>query len=444
MMKKIMSILLIVFIIGTLAVSSTAAGKGVDRGKFKGSTKSFPVTLTIGNSSFDGKLSRMNNATDAEIEKAIKEALKEMEIDELDIGDAERLVEKVAKDEEFTDEDMKEIRDNLLKLAGLDTLADVIEYVTGGGDKSAGDLAGDYAMDQAKEKALDILMEGLGEGAGGVASTLFDTAVISSDQYEKDQEKWKNRAADAIAKRLLNDFNDKVKEKLEKQSDQRSKGWQLKIDTWASRNFTFYQTEGNLETCKVLIDLKKTDNDEDVGASGTYKGFVDITFDYELSAFDTGFLDWSMIHAALVDSYKSGWPGVKIDTSDEYEPSYVNRKLVNENYSIYLAVPTGKGMTTQTKMDVSSLNDSKMIAIKHKTIAQMNYSADKVVLNHNYAVTYSTDNDEKLSANAVGSGTLTTDGKPASLDSDYDFDVPWDKTIWEQWEKDKWLVITHK
>ena len=103
MMKKIMGILLIVFIIGTLAVSSIAAGKGVDRSKFKGSAKSFPVTLTIGNSSFDGKLSRMNNATDAEIEKAIKEALKEMEINELDIGDAERLVEKVAKDGEFTD-----------------------------------------------------------------------------------------------------------------------------------------------------------------------------------------------------------------------------------------------------------------------------------------------------------------------------------------------------
>ena len=443
MIKKITSILLIVMIIGTLAVSSTAAGKGVDRSKFKGSIKSYPVTLTIGNSSFDGKLSRLNNATDEEIEKAIKEALKEMEIDELDIGDAERLVEKVAKDEEFTDEDMKEIRDNLLELAGLDNLADVIEYVTGSGDKSAGDVAGDFAMDQAKDKALDILLGGVGEKAGGVASTVIDGVVVSADQYEKDQEKWKNRAADAIAKRLLNEFYDKVKEKLENKSDQRFKGWQLNIDTAASRNFTFYKAGGNLETCKVLIDLKKTDKEDDVGASGTYKGFVDITFDYELSAFDKGFLDWSMIQAALVDSYKAVWPGVSIETSDEYEPSYVNRKLVNENYSIYLAVPTGKGMTTNTRLDVSSLNDSKMIAINHKTMAQMNYSADHVVLNHNYAATYSTDNDEKLSANAVGTGTITSDGVPGSLDSDYDFNVPWDKTIWEQWEKDKWLAIKH-
>ena len=340
-------------------------------------------------------------------------------------------------------EDMKDIRDNLLKLAGLDTLADVIEYVSGGGDKSAGDLVGDYAMDQVKGKVLDILMEGAGEGAGGVVSTVFDTVVISSDQYEKDQEKWKNRAADAVAKRLLNEFYDKVKEKLQNQSDQRFKGWELKIDTWGSRNFTFYETEGNLETCKVLIDLKKTDKEEDVGASGTYTGFVDITFDYELSAFDKGFLDWSMINSALVGSYKTAWPGVKIDTSDEYTPTYVNRKLVNENYSIYLAVPTGKGMTTKTKMDVSSLNDSKMIAINHKTIAEMNYSADKVVLDHTVTVTYSADNDEKLSAAFVGSGTLTSDGVPGSLDASEKFEAPWDPAIWEQWEKDKWLVITH-
>ncbi len=432
----------------TIAISSSgqkissSTNKGVDRSKFKGKGNGYPVTLYIGNLSFNGSLSRMNTATDQEIEQAIKEALDEMGLNELDIGDAEKLVEQVASDEVFTDEDMKEVRDNILKLAGVDTFVDVMEYVLGGGDKSASDIALDAAMDKAKEKALEIALEGVGEGAGGVVSTLFDTAVISADQYAKDKEKWKNRAASALAQETLKEFYDKVNEKLGNRAGQRFKGWVLNIEDSASRNFTFYTIEGNLETWNVNVNLKKPDSGDTDGPSGTYTGIVQITVEYEMSAFDQNFKDWGInksgYHDAVYNSFQQ-IGNVDMKHTDDYLPTHLYRNLDSTDYSVYLPVPVGKGQTTKTKIDFSGFSDAKEINISHKLTTTANVSGGDFKIIHKYTVNYKSDGEEQINVSTV-SNTIVN-GESHTVEDRETLD--WDPGVWEQWEKEKWLEISY-
>lgn len=440
--------LVLLLLLFPLLQAFAAPGKGVNRERIKEQNLIYPATLSIGSMSFRGRISRMDKATDSEIEEAIKKALDEMGLTELEVGEAQALVEKVAKDEELTKEDVDAVMDNLFKLAGVDSLAELLKVMFGDSSKSFTEAMADYAADEVKGKALDWILEQIAEGGSevfSVATKLLDMVVISMDQYEKDQQKWKNRVDAANAERMLNEFYDKVNETLDNMQGMRSRGWSLQIEDTANRNFTFFGVEGNMETWTVNMLLKKFDTGDNVSASGTYTGIVSITVEYEMSEYDKGFKDWCINKSGFYDTYiaaVSAAGKLKLDASDDYEKTYIHRNLTGDNFSTSLSVPVAKGQSVRSQLSFSDFEDIKDIAIQHKITVLAKLSG-KVKMTHDYELQYSSENEEALSVNTTSNVTVTAGGKTITNTSTDKQKVKWDSSIWEQWEKEKWLEITY-
>lgn len=325
---------------------------------------------------------------------------------------------------------IQEYRDNLLKIAGVDTVADVIEYLTETGDKSASDIAGDYVLDAAREKAL----EGLVEGASGEAGRIIDTVVISSDQYEKDKEKWKNRAASAIAKRMVNDFYDGVEEKLYNINSIRFRGWELKIDDIAYRRFSWNGSEDNIETCNVWMCLKKADN-KLKDASGVYSGIVHIVFEYDMSGYD----------ASLKNDYLAVYFDnmVLSEVSDGGKPTTISRELDDSSFSINLQVPVQKGSVTTHQLDVSRFSDIKSISINREITLTAKGSMAGYSSDYHYVVTYSADSDKEILVQEVLSGNVSISSKTDEVYNTYNSTLTFDQSIWNSWKSSKDLSVLY-
>ena len=455
-MKKAytLAILILTFLL-LVPCPSTAAKKGIDRDRVKDQAQVYPVTLTIGGMSFRGTLSRMDKATDEEVEKAIKDALKEMGLTELEIAELQETVERVAQEEELTQEDIDRVLGNLMKLAGVDSVVDLIKSIGSANADAFADALEGYATDEAKGKALEWILEQAVEGAGdaaGVVTKLLDAAVISADQYDRDQQKWKDRVDAANAERKLNEFYFKVKDRLDGLRGMRSHGWALKIEDSASKNFTFFTTEGNLQIWTVNLLLKKFDTKQNPGPNGKYSGVVIFTVEYEMSPFDQGFEDWAINKSGMLDAQKAyfdkmkkvGISGYDVTyTPDDYDPTFIRRTLDGGDYSTSLSAPLSKGQSVRTRMDFTKFSDTKETTIRHSINVSFKTSG-KVKYDISGTFDYISQNEDCLKKNYKNSGTMTAQGKTLSgsvnnVSSNIDFD----SSLWEMWEKEKWLEITY-
>lgn len=421
------------------------AGKGVDRGKVKAQQLVYPATLTIGGMSFRGKVSRMDKLTDEEIEKIIKDALKDAKMTELEASEAQDTVDRVAKEEELTQEDIDRVMNNIMKLAGVDNVADLVRAVGSADADDFADSLGGYAADEAREKALAWLLEQAAEGAGdaaGAVTKILDMLLISADQYARDQQKWKDRVDAANAQRKLNELYDRIRELMDNAAGARSRGWSLQIVDSASRNFTFYDVAGNLETWTVLMILKKPDAGENVGASGKYTGSVSITVEYEMSVFDEGFRNSEYSGAKFFAESFKGAAGVFTVTIDEPKDEYVktriSRNLDSADFSLAVTVPSGSG-SVRTAVDFSGFKDDKQISIKHMVTLKSTMSSKRNNVETVHVLEFATENEEMLTRTAdYNASNLGVNANAAVTDT-----LNWDTAIWEQWEKEKWLEITH-
>jgi len=232
-----------------------AINTGVDRSKIKAPiSERYPVILRIGELSFEGKLAHMSEITGEDIEKAIEEVLKEVGKTEAEIGEAEALVKKVAKDNTFTKEDServgKEIREFILKQTGMDTPVEIIEHFLGINDRPLDEFLLDSMEGAAKDKAAQIL---LGE-LGGPVTDVVEGLMFLSEKYEQDKKKWKDRAEAVNSNRMLQDFYRRINNKIEKISKQRQQGWAVSMDQETdSRYFSFFGVPGNLEIWTIDI-----------------------------------------------------------------------------------------------------------------------------------------------------------------------------------------------
>lgn len=428
-----------------LLPAAARAGKGVDRGKVKTQQLVYPATLTIGGMSFRGQVSRMDKLTDEEIEKIIKDALKDAKMTELEVSEAQDTVDRVAKEEELTPEDVDRVMDNIMKLAGVDNVADVIRAI---GNTSAEDFAvslGGFAADEAKEKALAWILEQAEEGAGDAAgpiTKILDMILISADQYALDKQKWKDRVDAANAQRKLNKLYDYIKEMMDNAAGARSRGWSLWIKDTDRRNFTFYGVAGNLETWTVLMILKKPDAGEDVSAGGKYTGSVSIIVEYEMSVFDEGFKNSELSGAKFfAESFKSAAGNLTVTVDkpkDDYAKTKISRNLDSADFSLAVTVPSGSG-SVRTAVDFSGFKDDKQISIRHKVTLKSAMSGNGNNVKTVHVLEFATENEEKLTRTADYNATnLGVNANAAVSDT-----VAWDSAIWEQWEKEKWLEITH-
>ena len=445
-------ILIVLFIVPCITVS---AKKEVDRSKIEDSTKIYPVTLTIGSMSFRGTLSRMDKPTEEEIKQAIKDALKEMGLTELEISELQETVDRVAAEEELTQEDIDRVMQNLMKIAGVDNVVDLIKSVGSAEDGAILDALEGYGADEAYEKTLEWLLEQVAEGAGeaaGAVKKLLDTAMISADQYERDQQKWKNRVDAANAERTLKEFYFKAKDRADGMRGMRAHGWALKIEDSASKNFTFFTTEGNLQIWTVNLILKKYDTKQDNVPSGKYSGVVVISVEYEMSPFDQGFADWAINKSGMLDAQKTyfdkmkkmGVTGYDITYApDDYDPTYIHRILDDNDYSTSLTVPLSRGQNVKFLIDLSSLTDTKDTVIRH-SLSVKQTTTGKVVYDISGSFDYTSQNEDFLKKAFSSSNKMTAQGKTITgTVGPVSSNIGFDPSIWDQWDKEKWLEIIH-
>lgn len=454
-LRQVFSAFLSVVLI-TASSSCAFARSGIDYSRIRKQALVFPAKLTIGELTFQGTLSRMDKLTDAEFDKIVKDALKEEELTELELSEAMATVDRVAKAEVLTQEDVDRVMGNLMKLAGVDNIAALIKAVAGsGGDAFADSLEG-LAADEAKDKALEWVFEQAAEGAGeaaGVATKLLDAAIISADQYERDKKKWKDRVDAANAERKLQAFYERVNDRIDGLTGMRSHGWALNIADSDREQFTFFTTEGNLEIWTINMILKKHDIGDNTGPSGKYIGTVTFTVEYDMSPFDKGFEDWIINKTGMLEGMKDHFSGsaatsVGISGSDityapdAYDPTNIRRTLDNPDYTATLSVPASKGQRVRSRLDLAGFNDDKEINLRHKLVFTIKTSG-RVKYSTTHTVEYTTENEETLHRRVTDQTTITAGGHTSSGTSDTTQEQAWDPAIWAQWEKEKWLEITY-
>lgn len=418
--------------------------KGVDLNKIKKPVGSYPATLYIGNMSFGGKLSRMNNVSNKEIKQAIKEVLKEISkpnelITELKIGEAEALVERVAQEEKFTPEDMKEVRDNILKLVGgWDTYAKIYDLMRNEGE-SLEEIAIGAAGDAAQEKLLELMFK----EAGGNISKVVDGIFICADQYAEDKEKWKNRADALNAKRMLNDFYEKVNERIENKANSCQMGWSLAIEDTNRAYFSFYGIEGNCQTWNVRMLLKKKDEGKG-GPSGNYEGPIDIEVEYDMGPFDRGYLENLLSDMRENPQYCIAEKELSMKYTYEYSPTKITRRLQTCSTSINI-VSSNTNIISEP-IDFANFDDDKKIKLAHKLITTYENDSDDGCHYYFKKISYyKSNNEEKITVkDRIIEDYIICDGKKSLLEdpSNTDDYILWDTTIWEQWDKEKRLEIS--
>lgn len=453
-LRRVFSAFLSVVLIA--ASSCASALSGIDYSRIRKQALVYPVKLNIGELTFQGTLSRMDKLTDEEFYKVIADAIKGEGFTELELAEAMATVDRVAKAEVLTQEDIDRVMGNLMKLAGVDNIADLIKAVAGpDGDAFADSLQG-LAADEAKDKALEWVFEQAAEGAGeaaGIATKLLDAAIISADQHERDKKKWKDRVDAANAERRLQAFYERVNDLIDGLTGMRSHGWALNIVDSDREQFTFFTTAGNLEIWTINMILKKHDIGENTGPSGKYSGTVTFTVEYDMSPFDEGFEDWIINKTGMIKGMKehfSGSAAVSVGISgsdityapDAYDPTNIRRTLDSADYTATLTAPASKGQRVRSRLDFAGLTDIKEISLRHELVFTIKTSG-RVKYSTTHTVEFTAENEETLHRRITDKTTISAGGRTSSGTSDTSQEQAWDPAIWAQWDKDKWLEITY-
>lgn len=411
---------------------------GVDRSKIRITiSESYPVILRIGKLSFEGKLARLSHVTEKDINDAIEKTLKEVGKTEGEIGEAEALVKKVARDNTFTKEDServgKEIRKFIYKQTGCDTIVEIIEHIIGLNDRPVEDFILDTLEGAAKEKAATMILGKL----GGPVTQVIEGLMFLSEKYEQDKQKWKNRADAVNANRMLQDFYRRLNNNIEKIAKQRPQGWALTIEfATDSRYFSFFEIPGNLEIWEVFLHLKKFDKGNDINPTGLYTGEVNINIKYEMSKFDEG----------IQDKYQDWIEGLYKEVDQELgfkweyknEGSLTNISRILNTTDAFINVPRWSASDKNLKIpiDFTNVDDYKNIEINRKIERTLDHVYEGIRYQAKSNMTFKTENEEKiLYTYEPHYFRLISDGYTGTLpENKVTGEIPWDSSIWESWD----------
>jgi hypothetical protein len=192
------------------------------------------------------------------------------------------LVEELLEKLKFTKEDMDEIIKNWEKLLGVDIIADLLSGKLPNTD--AADMVNSL-IDAKNGKVAMNPKPGM-PGWG----TVVDGVFISFDEWEKDQQKYKDIIKLSQANERLSAYNSRVRGLIRDKLKEKG-GWRLEINSQDIKDLDFEGIPGSRQLWSAYIDLNKTDSDLTT-AGGTYKGRFEFVFDAELSTFDAKYDDY--------------------------------------------------------------------------------------------------------------------------------------------------------
>ena len=443
MKKRIISALITLILLVTTAVPVQGAStRGVDRSKIGfDSLESYPLIITVGELSFEGELARGAEATEEDIEKAIEKTLKEFGKTEAEIGEAETLVEKVARDDVFTAEDSrrvaKEIRHFIAKQTGTEILLETIEHIIDLNDRPLDEFILDTAEGAVRDKAIDLL---LGE-LGGSVTDVVEGLMFLSEKYEQDKQKWKNRAEAINAKRMLTNFYHKANVNLKNIAGEGRWNWRVSMDATDSRYFTFFGIPGNLEmwTFNISLDKKGKIRESDRGPFGLYTGTAEIKIKYEMSKFDEGiknkYQDW--IDGLYTDLNQE--LGLQWNYKNEGRKTEIERMIGSGDYNLYLSPQSADGVI----LDFDPFGDAKLVVIDRKIERSVDHTYDNARFQVKDTMTFWADGESDLQYSYEPQYfNITVDGKtlPAQyagvpMAQKVSGEVPWDSSVWNYWDK---------
>ncbi len=173
-------------------------------------------------------------------------------------------------------------------------------------------------------------------GLPGVG-TVIDGAFVSWDEFQKDQQKYKDIIALSQAKQRLRSYYAKVDQLIRDFISDKG-DWTLEINSQdVVEQMTFAGVDGNRQILTADIRLVKSDGSAG-NVTGTYTGHFKLRLDYDLTGFDKGYAQHGL--DVLNTGAERGGDRWGI-TTDEGPPSECYQVLEGEDYQVNLSLPAG-------------------------------------------------------------------------------------------------------
>lgn len=256
-----------------------AAGslEGVDYTRIGGTGSR--VTLTLGELTFEGQLSRGTMLSQREQDKIIKQTMNDLSITSGMLINAKSMLDAAHSLEGFN---IKDVGNAAMKLAGVDNFVDLYNHVMGAKDKTSAEIAADIAKGQLTDFAEDglediltnggrLALHGTGKFAFKLLFILPDLTEIGLDALAK-YENIKETVAAAVERQLLLDtFYDECGKRISEASGDRG-AWEIRFDKGSTQtyNCTFWGISGVMMQASLSGVLEQVSELD--GAAGQYRG----------------------------------------------------------------------------------------------------------------------------------------------------------------------------
>jgi DNA-directed RNA polymerase subunit F len=310
-MKRLICFLLVFSMFTVLLPATTFAVSPVDLSRVKFNTGSQPLVFSFGSVSMHGELRQYLPFTCEEIDKLVDQVLKRMAKTLWDIRLANEAVQKANKAREFTPEDAKRAREDIIKVlgaTGYGSAATVLDALNKYLSTNSWDELGRTATDQledsltgwVKDTAGDMLSNTpadvvkKGADIAGKAIAVLDVLIAMEEAQTRTKQKYTDLSKGADARIFLQEFyfrlNDLIQD-YKRRSDE--EGWHIAFERATAsdgRYFTFYGVPGNLQTWALDMTLYQRSTDQYGSAVGEYSGEFYMSVDHEMSNFNRNIL----------------------------------------------------------------------------------------------------------------------------------------------------------
>ncbi len=304
-MRKRLRCFLIAMVILTVAFPVEASAySNIDLSRVKFSSGSEKLVFQFDSVKIEGEVRQLVPFTKEEIDRIVKETLKETGLTELDIKEANTKVEKARRASEFTKEDLERIKENLLTTMDTTPAGDaatVLKVIDRYMKSTSWDDIGTASADLLEESMTDQVKDtasGFVDRAGemgknvnlayewmGKLTSIMNFCEMLADEQAHSRQKWQDIADGAEAKRLLNRFYEALQEKIDaykSKSDQA--GWSINFSqAMGMRTFTFFNVGNNHQYWYLDMTMKQKNTNEFGSIAGEYEGVYAIRATHDMT-----------------------------------------------------------------------------------------------------------------------------------------------------------------
>jgi hypothetical protein len=462
MRKKISCFLLAVAMLVIIYPAEARASSNIDLSRVKLSSGSKQLEFEFGGVKLEGEVRQKVPFTKAEIDRLVKEALKDAGLTELDIKEANDKVEKARRASDFTKEDIERIKQNLLTSMETVPAAGNAATLLGTIDKymsstswddigtASADMLEQAMTEQVKETASGFVDRAgeLGENVNlanewiGALTSIVSFCDMLADEQAHDRQKWQDIADGAEAKRLLNSFYEALQDKIDRYKQKSDKaGWVIDFEQAMSRRvFTFFGAGNNYQYWYLDMNMEQKSTNEFGSIAGEYEGRYTIRAEQDMGE---GFQKQTDVVFRHLDSKGVLGAGVKVIISQmsgagfptSFKPGAAGEAYIDRTISGTCEATIAESgeitLSLHEDNDETMVNISGVTAELTSTIKRSNVNAKMAITFELYA------SKEEL---MVRGTTTETSGVAGGRGFGFSENLSggskagWDENIWKPWD----------